>query len=357
MVAEGRGGELLIPGAASSPRGLGRHLVIPSKGLKAQQQARGAAAPQPRPAPCRAQAALPAPPARAGLRCQHVAVPPRARRIPMRKQHRPGVPWWRQLLRTGCWQLLSLSRTALQGLQWLWRLLWYLLICSTSCWDIAFQFAEELLSVDHGTEGSEEEEDGTAAAALEPGQTVLELQQLRDANEAALGRLEALEADVRFLCTELGAEKLLWSSRFLELLREQQGLRQRHGQRSLGNQPASSLSVAMHRECPGTRIVVTESSHRHLSQAGGAVATEGLQNPSTAPFTSFLDEYIPSISIFSHMLQLQQVPSGGTHPGGTARDGTWGFAPVGGREWSSQGQPTPTKAVGLGVGCPQPLFC
>lgn len=44
--------------------------------------------------------------------------------------------------------------------------------------------------------------------------------------EAMLGRLEALEADVRFLCTELGAEKLLWSSRYLELLREQQSLRQ-----------------------------------------------------------------------------------------------------------------------------------
>ncbi|PKU43828.1 chromatin modification-related protein meaf6 [Limosa lapponica baueri] len=48
-----------------------------------------------------------------------------------------------------------------------------------------------------------------------------------DASEAVLGRLEALEADIRFLCTELGAEKLLWSSRFLELLREQQSLRQR----------------------------------------------------------------------------------------------------------------------------------
>ncbi|OPJ71792.1 hypothetical protein AV530_020066 [Patagioenas fasciata monilis] len=48
-----------------------------------------------------------------------------------------------------------------------------------------------------------------------------------DPGEAVLERLEALEADVRFLCTELGAEKLLWSSRFLELLQEQQGLRQR----------------------------------------------------------------------------------------------------------------------------------
>lgn len=57
-----------------------------------------------------------------------------------------------------------------------------------------------------------------------------------DPGEAVLGRLEALEADVQFLCTELGAEKLLWSSRFLELLQEQQGLRQRvspHGPRPL----------------------------------------------------------------------------------------------------------------------------
>lgn len=56
---------------------------------------------------------------------------------------------------------------------------------------------------------------------------VVGLQQRGDASEAVLGRLEALEADVRFLCTELGAEKLLWSSRFLELLREQQSLHQR----------------------------------------------------------------------------------------------------------------------------------
>lgn len=54
------------------------------------------------------------------------------------------------------------------------------------------------------------------------------------ASEAVLGRLEALEADVRFLCTELGAEKLLWSSRFLELLREQQSLRQRVSARGSG---------------------------------------------------------------------------------------------------------------------------
>lgn len=59
--------------------------------------------------------------------------------------------------------------------------------------------------------------------------------------EAMLGRLEALEADVRFLCTELGAEKLLWSSRFLELLQEQQSLRQRVS--ALGLPGGASLGV------------------------------------------------------------------------------------------------------------------
>ncbi|XP_058712549.1 chromatin modification-related protein MEAF6 isoform X2 [Poecile atricapillus] len=76
-------------------------------------------------------------------------------------------------------------------------------------------------------ERSEEEEDVDSDSAWEPGQTVVGQQRHGDASEAVLRRLEALEADVRFLCTELGAEKLLWSSRFLELLREQQSLRQR----------------------------------------------------------------------------------------------------------------------------------
>ncbi|KAM4758177.1 uncharacterized protein ACIQIH_018385 [Cyanocitta cristata] len=103
-----------------------------------------------------------------------------------------------------------------------------LLICYKSCWDGAFQVTEELgTALQLRLEGSEEEEDGDSDSALEPGQTVVGLQQRGDASEAMLRRLEALEADVRFLCTELGAEKLLWSSRFLELLREQQSLHQR----------------------------------------------------------------------------------------------------------------------------------
>ncbi|KAM6045214.1 uncharacterized protein VSU04_013406 [Chlamydotis macqueenii] len=147
----------------------------------------------------------------------------------------PPVLRWRRLLRAGCWWLLSLSGTALRGLRWLWMLAWYLLICYKSCWDGAFQVTEELgaalrLRLESGGEGSEE--DGGSALALESRQAAAEWQRRGDAGEAVLARLEALEADVRFLCTELGAEKLLWSSRFLELLQEQQGLRQRLQERS-----------------------------------------------------------------------------------------------------------------------------
>ncbi|KAM6043780.1 uncharacterized protein LJ206_019084 isoform 2-T2 [Theristicus caerulescens] len=224
----------------------------------------------------------------------------------MGRQRSPPVPRWRQLLRAGCWWLLSLSGTTLRALWWLWRLAWaldgsahqtpwgcgdvalgsalpgaglspllspcghhplpqYLLIFYKSCWDDAFQVTEELsTALRLRLESGSEEEDGGSTYALEPGQAggspawrcgqegtalvqrpgrvggvgcwqeqscgaraVAERQRRGNTGEAVLGRLEALEADVRFLCTELGAEKLLWSSRFLELLQEQQGLRQR----------------------------------------------------------------------------------------------------------------------------------
>ncbi|XP_074411954.1 uncharacterized protein LOC141731327 isoform X2 [Zonotrichia albicollis] len=101
-----------------------------------------------------------------------------------------------------------------------------LLMCYKSCWDGAFQVTEELgTALQLRLEGSEEEEeDVDSDSAWQPAQTG---QWRGQGSEAVLARLEALEADVRFLCTELGAEKLLWSSRFLELLREQQSLRQR----------------------------------------------------------------------------------------------------------------------------------
>ncbi|XP_064491586.1 uncharacterized protein LOC135402392 isoform X2 [Pseudopipra pipra] len=148
----------------------------------------------------------------------------------MGRQRSPPGPWWGRPLRAGCWWLLWLCGTALRGLRWLWSLTWVLLICYKSCWDSAFQVTEELgTSLQLRLEGSEEEEEenGSSDSALEPGQPVAQWQGHGDAGEAVLERLEGLEADVRFLCTELGAEKLLWSSRFLELLREQQSLRQR----------------------------------------------------------------------------------------------------------------------------------
>ncbi|XP_071623730.1 uncharacterized protein [Heliangelus exortis] len=104
-----------------------------------------------------------------------------------------------------------------------------------------FQLSTDLgVRLERGREGSEEEEeeeeDGDSMNALDAGQAGQ-----RSCGEAVLGRLEALEADVRYLCTELGAEKLLWSSRFLELLQEQQSLRQRLQERpwrwDRGNSP------------------------------------------------------------------------------------------------------------------------
>lgn len=82
-----------------------------------------------------------------------------------------------------------------------------------------------------------------------------------DGSEAVLARLEALEADVRFLCTELGAEKLLWSSRFLELLREQQNLRQRvsagGASPRVPSDPPDPHTLLSCRSCHGSGTVVT----------------------------------------------------------------------------------------------------
>ncbi|XP_035201460.1 uncharacterized protein LOC118177665 isoform X2 [Oxyura jamaicensis] len=170
-----------------------------------------------------------------------------------------------------------------------------------------------LLRLENSGEGSEEEEeeDRVSAAPLEPGEAggslgpwragrslvldrawwalveqscgaraVAELQRLREASEATLGRLEALEADVRFLCTELGAEKLLWSSRFLELLREQQGLRQRLQERPLQWDGGDSPEVTGD---------VKEPNASGSEGEGPAVSRNketNLQKPPPAPFTS-----------------------------------------------------------------------
>ncbi|KAJ7304468.1 hypothetical protein JRQ81_012032 [Phrynocephalus forsythii] len=64
-----------------------------------------------------------------------------------------------------------------------------------------------------GQVDAEQVEEGPAGAGLPRGLRV-----------PLLSRVSKLEAEVQYLSQELRAEKLLWSSRYLELLREQQGL-------------------------------------------------------------------------------------------------------------------------------------
>ncbi|XP_029894461.1 uncharacterized protein LOC115351655 isoform X2 [Aquila chrysaetos chrysaetos] len=265
-------------------------------------------------------------------------------RVPMGRQRGPPVPRWRQLLRAGCWRLLSLSGTVLRGLRWLWRLVWYLLFCYKSCWDGAFQVTEELgvvlqANLESGSQGSEEEEeqDGGSTSVLEPGQAVAERRRCGDASEAVLERLEALEADVRFLCTELGAEKLLWSSRFLELLREQQGLRQRLQERprrwdsgdspkllgeaedqSASGSEGESLAARQWMEprwqpapCPGSLLGPAASRQAENCQPGPAPSCPILPSPACSA-------------------ELQPVPRSRNQPGGSS-----GQAAV---SWAAQGR-------------------
>ncbi|TRZ18009.1 hypothetical protein HGM15179_009097 [Zosterops borbonicus] len=111
-----------------------------------------------------------------------------------------------------------------------------------------------------------------------------------DGSEAVLGRLEALEADVRFLCTELGAEKLLWSSRFLELLREQQSLRQRDvsGWRHLGKRvPPSSLTGSKSTVPLSVAIlgleIPSQPTGTRLQEVDGDIKPHQLQPPALHP--------------------------------------------------------------------------
>lgn len=181
MATKGRAGERLIPRAASSPRGLGRHLLSPSKrpsssreltqggrssrcpghlggGLcvvqqRVRGQSRGGGSRRLPEHVSRLLGSGPAnarPPSRqpgaqrAGLDASvrwGTARPSGAQvvapggvgtspcrllvcRVPMGRQHGPPVPRWRQLLHAGCWWLLSLSGMTLWGLRWLWRLAW-----------------------------------------------------------------------------------------------------------------------------------------------------------------------------------------------------------------------------------------
>nr|XP_060640004.1 uncharacterized protein LOC132780361 isoform X2 [Anolis sagrei ordinatus] len=120
-------------------------------------------------------------------------------------------PW------NGLAALWSLVSIAVDSALFLWRIIWG---CSSlSSW------LEEAGDVTHG--------DKTLSSPLEsprPWDTGAErhleaqVMRLQASSNAALGRLSALESGVRYLSQELRSERLLWSSRYLELLREQQGL-------------------------------------------------------------------------------------------------------------------------------------
>nr|XP_032652145.1 uncharacterized protein LOC116834274 [Chelonoidis abingdonii] len=89
------------------------------------------------------------------------------------------------------------------------------LFCYKVFWELMFHFVRE--------------GDGTCLPVPDleqPGAGPGDLQRLQDASTAVLERLMKLEAEVKYVSTELRAEKLLWSSRYLELLREQQELHQ-----------------------------------------------------------------------------------------------------------------------------------
>lgn len=75
---------------------------------------------------------------------------------------------------------------------------------------------------------------------------------------------------------------------------------------------ASPSSVATHWKPPGTRSPISKSPHRRLSHAEDAGTTEGLQKPSTAPFTSSLDKSSGSVS----------VPHACCNPAGALLEGT-----------------------------------
>ncbi|EMP34871.1 Chromatin modification-related protein MEAF6 [Chelonia mydas] len=86
----------------------------------------------------------------------------------------------------------------------------------------------------------------------QPGAGRGELQRLQDASTAVLERLMGLEAEVKYVSTELRAEKLLWSSRYLELLREQQELREQFQEwgRSRGPEAKDTLEMQSKAEAP-----------------------------------------------------------------------------------------------------------
>nr|XP_048681747.1 uncharacterized protein LOC125624663 [Caretta caretta] len=177
----------------------------------------------------------------------------------MRKPSSPSLPhWWLLRSRAWCRWLLSLVRTTLSGLLVLWRLMWHVLFCYKVFWELVFHFVREVsAALGSWLESCSEDCDGGGACIpvpgrQQPGAGCGELQRLQDASTAVLERLMGLEAEVKYVSTELRAEKLLWSSRYLELLREQQELREQFQEwgRSQGPEAKDTLEMQSKAEAP-----------------------------------------------------------------------------------------------------------
>ncbi|CAM5167508.1 unnamed protein product [Eretmochelys imbricata] len=143
-----------------------------------------------------------------------------------------------------------------------------------------------------------------------------------------------LEAEVKYVSTELRAEKLLWSSRYLELLREQQDLREQFQEwgRSQGPEAKDTLEMQSKAEAPSA-----DGSDGWCTGDSGW----GLQTPSAPSFAGPSSTLVPGRPCHVH----HGTCASGTEPrsccsqAGLVRapSGTWGSSPTRPRspwEWS-----------------------
>uniref|UniRef100_A0ABM5ERD8 Uncharacterized protein isoform X1 n=1 Tax=Pogona vitticeps TaxID=103695 RepID=A0ABM5ERD8_9SAUR len=127
----------------------------------------------------------------------------------------------------------ALAPKVLDVLLFFWQTMWVALFCYKLCWEALFHLAQQACcSMTLWLEDFRETPPGGAplSAPASPGPKEAGAEEQEVPNRPASGhggllsRLSRLEAEVQYLSQELRAEKLLWSSRYLELLREQQGL-------------------------------------------------------------------------------------------------------------------------------------
>nr|XP_025046019.1 uncharacterized protein LOC112547616 [Pelodiscus sinensis] len=199
----------------------------------------------------------------------------------MRRLSSPSPPQRRLLyLQAWCKWLPSLLKMSLSTVQLLWRLVRHALFCHTVFWELTFHLLREVsAALGSWLESCSEacEEGGTHTPDPELQQAGAGPGELHHANPVVLDRLVGLEAEVKYVSTELRAEKLLWSSRYLELLREQQALRdwfQEWG-RSRKLEAKDSLEMQSNAEAPSRAgsdgWCMGDSSWDRQSPSGGAL--------------------------------------------------------------------------------------